>query len=329
VALGVGVIRGLDPSCYTPHALHCNAAAWPETNCYIDMWIEVLNALRFDPIAMLPICFTADFEGDQWTFLKPTLEDLFSLYGIDVREMDIWDSISKHSFVQVMRGCLPIIEVDAFFLPDTRGVSYQIEHTKTTICINEMDIDSQWLCYFHNSGYYSLRGSDFQHIFRLDESTNDYTLPPYSEFAKLNSAPPLLKDSLARVSLNIAARHLQRRPRSNPFVAFRNQLSSDTNSLITGSEGFYHKYAFSNIRLLGSAFQMAAVYVRWLENQVTGLELAASAFDTISTESKALLFKLARAANNGKPVQYNEALDTMEVKWQQAFDLLARRVGGD
>ena len=42
-------IPGLDPTSYQPHALHTEAAAWPETNCYIDMWIEVLHALTSRP----------------------------------------------------------------------------------------------------------------------------------------------------------------------------------------------------------------------------------------------------------------------------------------
>ncbi len=34
-----------DPDGYQPHALHSSERMWPETNCYVDLWIEVLNAV--------------------------------------------------------------------------------------------------------------------------------------------------------------------------------------------------------------------------------------------------------------------------------------------
>src|SRR5438105_3304465 len=96
-------IPGLDQTAYQPHALHREAVSWPETNCYVDMWIEVLHALRLDPAAMLSFTFLADFEGDQWTFLKPSADCLSMLYGIEVQELDIWDSLSKQVFEQLSR----------------------------------------------------------------------------------------------------------------------------------------------------------------------------------------------------------------------------------
>ncbi|RDJ01928.1 hypothetical protein B5K06_32610 [Rhizobium grahamii] len=37
------VFRDLDPATHKPHALHASQGMWPETNCYIDLWIEVLQ----------------------------------------------------------------------------------------------------------------------------------------------------------------------------------------------------------------------------------------------------------------------------------------------
>ena len=37
------VFAGIDPDAYKPHALHSGERMWPETNCYIDLWIEVLS----------------------------------------------------------------------------------------------------------------------------------------------------------------------------------------------------------------------------------------------------------------------------------------------
>ena len=65
--------RPLDPARHTRHELHDLDRDWPETNCYVDLWIEVLHAAGLDPHAMLPFVFAIDVEGDQWTFVKPPL----------------------------------------------------------------------------------------------------------------------------------------------------------------------------------------------------------------------------------------------------------------
>jgi len=45
----VGLL-GLDPAAYTPSALHHPDRTFPETNCYVDLWIELLHALGIDPL---------------------------------------------------------------------------------------------------------------------------------------------------------------------------------------------------------------------------------------------------------------------------------------
>src|ERR1700753_4169491 len=77
----VSVIRVLGDRPRSQHALHDPARAWPETNCYVDLWIEVLDALGLDPIACFGFTFSTDFEGDQWTFFKPSFGDIWELYG--------------------------------------------------------------------------------------------------------------------------------------------------------------------------------------------------------------------------------------------------------
>ncbi len=88
--MNVAALRHIDSSTYTPHELHGATRAWGESNCYIDVWIEVLHALGCDPYACLPFVFAIDWEGDQWTFFKPPHEDLVALYGVDVQELNVW-----------------------------------------------------------------------------------------------------------------------------------------------------------------------------------------------------------------------------------------------
>src|SRR5215203_3100505 len=83
----------LDPTSYVPSALHREERGWNESNCYVDLWIELLHAQGFEPLACMPFTLSADFEGDQWLFFKPPLGDLDRLYGIDVQELNIWRSL--------------------------------------------------------------------------------------------------------------------------------------------------------------------------------------------------------------------------------------------
>lgn len=318
-------IAGLDPAVYVPHPLHGETSVWPQTNCYADLWIGVLNALGLDPLPLLSFGLEADFEVDQWTFLKPSLGDLWTLYGIEVQELNLWDGFASHVQTQVECGCLPLVEVDSFYLPDSVGTAYQTEHTKTTIGVNVLDLDSGLMAYFHNSGYYALSGDDLRAVLRLDEAPGSSHLLPYAEFAKLSRVRRMPPDCLRREGLSVMRRHFERRPAQNPLPAFRACLAAGPPVPPVDPVARYHKEAFATVRQLGAAFQMASASVRWLDTD-GALADAVTAFDSISASAKALLFKMARAANSGKPLQYAASLDTMEADWQAGFDTLAARL---
>src|SRR4029079_1878071 len=74
----------LDPATYVPHRLHGADRLFAETNCYVDVWIELLHAHGLEPAAMLAFCAAIDWEGDQWTFFKPPHADLEALYGVEI-----------------------------------------------------------------------------------------------------------------------------------------------------------------------------------------------------------------------------------------------------
>jgi hypothetical protein len=120
------------PTVYLTHFLHDDERTWPETNCYVDVLVSLLHALKLDPVAGLAFTLGIDFEGDQYTFFKFPHGDLRTLYGVEVQELNPWKSILVHASEQLALGRLLLPEVDSFFLPDTVGVSYRIEHTKST-----------------------------------------------------------------------------------------------------------------------------------------------------------------------------------------------------
>src|SRR5262245_40425576 len=111
-------LLGLDPATWRPSALHGGNRIWPETNCYIDVWVELLPALGHPVEPALSFTVLQDFEGDQFTFFKFPLEDLQTLFGLSVQELAIYESVEAQTMAQLRRGRPVLVEVDAFWLPD-------------------------------------------------------------------------------------------------------------------------------------------------------------------------------------------------------------------
>lgn len=319
----------IDPPSYTRHPLHDRERIWPESNCYVDLWVELLHTAGLEPLAALPFTLTIDLEGDQWTFFKFPLADLYDLYGIDVIELNVWRPLVDHVDEQVALGRPSIVEVDAFYLPDTAGTSYHAEHVKTSIAVNALGRAHRRLGYFHNAGYYELEGTDFAQIFRLDaDATAVPHLPPYVEVAKLAARAPLAGRALADASRDLLRRHLSRRPHVNPFRRYAERVSADLASLVAGRLDRFHGYAFGTLRQCGAAFELAGAYLRWLGAQGdAGLEGLAGDCDEIATAAKALQFKAARAVNLNRPFDSSSALDAMADRWDKTMAGLDARYG--
>ncbi|MEA2463286.1 MAG: hypothetical protein QOJ98_1033, partial [Acidobacteriota bacterium] len=143
-------ILDLDPKTYNRHAIHSEGRVWAETNCYVDVWVELAHALGYEPRAALPFTFTIDFEGDQWTFFKFPLPDLYELFGLDVQELAIYRPLAAHIEEQLERGRPVLIELDSYYLPDTAGTAYKLAHVKSTVAAVKIDVAQQMLGYFHN-----------------------------------------------------------------------------------------------------------------------------------------------------------------------------------
>jgi hypothetical protein len=173
-------VLGIDAATYVPHPLHTDKREWSETNCYVDLWIEVLNALGLDPVAAAAFSLSSDFEGDQWAMFKYPTADLRLLFGLEVAELNVWRPLVDHVAEQLGFGRLLTVDVDAWFLPDTEGVTYRVGHQKTTIAPQMLDVEQRRLGYFHNAGYFELDGDDFDGIVRVGAYEDPPSvLPPY------------------------------------------------------------------------------------------------------------------------------------------------------
>ncbi|WP_442967160.1 DUF1839 family protein [Rhizobium sp. GN54] len=325
MTLGVAsVFPGLDPATYRPHALHDHERMWPETNCYVDLWIEVLGAQALPPEAMLGFTLTQDFEGDQFTFFKVPLEDLEVLYGIRCTELAIYDRVERHVAEQIGRGRLCLVEMDSFYMPDTRGVAYRLEHGKTTVAINRLDLGSRTLDYFHNAGFFRLEGEDFDGLFQLDAPADALPFLPYTEFAKFPAARPAETDT-ARAARRLLRFHLQRRPADNPVAAFAAVFPGQVEAVAERPFGFFHKYAFNTLRQLGANFELAASHLDWIAPDGT-LTDAAAAARRIAENAKSVQFQLARAVTRKRFEPLATALDPAVSAWDEMIAVLERRV---
>lgn len=313
-------IAPLNPATYQRHAIHGEHRVWTETNCYVDVVVELLHGLGCEPMAALPFTLGIDFEGDQWTFFKYPSADLWALYGWDIQELNVWRPLVQHIEEQVGAGRPILVELDSYFLPDTAGTAYQLAHVKTTVAVNAIDVEGQRLGYFHGQGYYALEGEDFRNIFQLDGPTHPRMLPPYIEYVKLRPEhPPLAGRELLDASLSLLVKHLELIPARNPFLTFKEKFSQDLEWLIQADIETFHAYSFATLRQYGACFELAESYLRWLDGQgITGLMGAIEGFSQISQNTKAFQFQLARSMARKRPLDLTP-LDAMADHWAWAM----------
>ncbi len=319
------IFPALSAEAYLAHPLHSSERMWPETNCYVDLWIELLAASALPPEAMLGFTLAQDFEGDQFTFFKVPLEDLETLYGIRVTELAIFDRLESHVEMQLQRGRICLIEMDSFYMPDTQGVGYRKEHGKTTVAINRMDLQNRRLEYFHNAGYFALEGEDFSGIFQHHLGDDDLPFLPYTEFAKFPEHP--VDDRHRReAAQRLLTQHFARRPKKNPVRAFAEVFPSQVEKVADRPFGFFHKYAFNTLRQLGANFELAASHLEWLGGDISRSGATVQAL-RISEVAKSVQFQLARAIARRRFDPLAAALDPAIDAWDEMMAELEGALG--
>lgn len=326
-------VLDLDPGTYRTHGIHAHDRVWTETNCYVDLWIELLHSLGEDPIPALAFVLSADCDGRQWDFVKMQPEDLRALYGIDVGEMNVWRPVLEHLLEELADGVLLTVEVDGFWLPDTAGTSYRNQHTKTTIVPNSVDETEKVLGYFHNRGYFELSGADFDGVFNLAPTPHAEVLLPYVERIRhrnnrtgdgifgrdgaINRGGALDRD------LDVARAHVARRPLGNPVDTLARKIIADIPLVQASGPDVFHLWSFGLLRQCGATAELAADLVGYLESRgVDGVGAAAPHFLEVAKGAKAVQFRMARAAR-GRAVALDEPLNDMAAHWASAMDIVS------
>jgi hypothetical protein len=311
----------LDPATYEPHRLHASEGrTYVETNCYADILIEMLHARGDEPLAVMGFTVRMDFEGDQWTFFKPPPQDLESLFGVDIHEMQPYRPLPQQIAEQLAAGRTLIVELDSWYLPDTEATDYRRAHVKTSVVAEAIDQAAERFRYFHNRSLHELEGEDYRGAFRLGRPFSDDVLPPYTELVRFDSGTRLEGEELKAASRRLLREHLALRPRSNPFGRLAAKISEELPTLLGGDVDMYHDYAFATVRMFGSAFEITASHAEWL----LGPEAAGAVepLRQIVDGSKVLSMKLARR----KPFDPEPLIGDLAEAWQVAIDSLEAAV---
>jgi hypothetical protein len=309
---------GIDPAAYAPHRLHGPGRTYTETNCYVDVLIELLHARGDEPMAMLGFTVRTDWEGDQFTYGKPPYADLDRLFGIDVHEMLPYRSLPEHIEEQLGQGRTLLLEIDAWYLPDTAATSYRREHLKTTVAPETIDRGAERMRYFHNAGFFELEGEDYRGAFRMLDHFTDDVMDPFTELVQFDAGPRHQGDQLKHEAWNILKHHYARRPKRNPFAAWGEQLRLDLPRLLDGAEEDYHAYAFVTVRMVGSAFELCADHLEWALGDAGAA--AAAALRRIVDGSKTMSFRLARR----RQFDPEPAVTELAHAWDEGMEELGR-----
>jgi hypothetical protein len=300
---------------YKPHTLHGVDRCWPETNCYIDVWIEILNALDLPPQAALGFAARQDFEGDQFTFTKFQLRDLETLFGLTVQELSLYDPVETHVARQIARGRMCLIEADPYFLPDTGVAAHRVRHGKTTIAVNRIDLEGRRMEYFHGTGYFALERADFDGLFRAPPE-GFAPFRPYTEFTTLTPTRRSASE-LKRMATASVAHHWRERPAANPVRAFQTVLPARAAALAGEGQDAFHDFAFHNLRLLGANFELLASALDWISE---GDDERAAHCMRIAECAKTAQFQLAKALARRRFDGLSACLDPAAAAWDELFE---------
>ena len=322
------VIPGLSAAGYQRHAVHAPDCHWVERNCYIDVIIEMLHALGLEPLAALGVTAAVDFEGDNFTFMKPNHEDLRVLYGVDIQEMNVWLPLVEHARHHLGEGKFISTEADSFWLPDTSGTDYQRNHVKSTIVLADLDEEAKRLGYFHNAGYFELEGEDFDRLFRVGVPRDPTFLPLFAELVRVDRMVHRPTAELAQMAFARLGVYLGRRPATNPVRRFGKRFEQELPRLQELGLAHYHAWAFATTRQLGAAAELLSMHVQWLADAGNRPELApaAASFLQVSALCKTFILKAARAVNSRKPFDAGPLFDEMATSWEAGMAVLDRAV---
>ncbi len=158
-------------------------------------------------------------------------------------------------------------------------------------------------------------------MFRLGAPPDPTFMPLFAELVRIDRIVRRPAGDLARASRDLLARHLARRPVSNPVRRFAERFAGDLVDAQGRGLEFYHQWAFATTRQLGAASELTALCLEWLDETLGQPPLAAAAppFQQISAHCKTLILKAARAVNARRALDADALFLDMAVAWERGI----------
>ena len=243
-------------------------------------------------------------------------------------ELSVYRPLSEHAATQLCRGRIPVLEADAYFLPDA-VTTYRRAHGKTTIAVVGVDAAARTVRYLHNSGCFTADGEDFDGLFRVGAAVPaEDVLAPYLESAKLSGLRRAGREELVRAAVARTAEHMSRPGRDAAMDSFVHEFPAAVAAIARGDLTRFDGYAFATLRQLGAACALGARFVRWLDTAAAlGTDDAAAALDALSQCAKRLILKAARCVATGRALDGQATFDEMTTNWRQVGDRIRAAVG--
>jgi hypothetical protein len=222
-----------------------------------------------------------------------------------------------------------MVEVDAFFLPDTRGVSYQVAHQKTTIGIHALDTATGRLSYFHNAGHFAIDGADLDGV--LATEVIGAGLPPFAELVDVTCRATLDGATLRARSREIARARLSLSSAENPFLSWAKAAEEQLGDLATRDLSHFHVWAFATVRQAGAMAELLGAWCDWLADASDAgdpgeLAPASACLRELAQTLAAQQFRLARVPAGGKRPDFADALRRCATQWDVAQRAIAAHV---
>ena len=125
-----------------------------------------------------------------------------------MQELNVWRPLVEHAVEHLVERQARLDRGRRVLAPRHAGTDYRRQHTKTTIIINDLDVEGRRLGYFHNAGYFALEGEDFERTFRIGAPPDPTFMPFFAEMVRMDRVVRRAPGELRAMSRDLLCTHL-------------------------------------------------------------------------------------------------------------------------
>ena len=265
-----------------------------------------------------------DFEGDHFTFSKFPSEDLNLLYSVRVQELAIYDSLEGHLATQIERGRMPIVEVDGFFLPDTRGTSYRRDAPRRRRSPSTCSIRParRRRLFSQRRILFPRVATDYDGLLIDAGRRRRRPCYPYADFVKFGCHDDV--GDLRAAARALLCKHVGERPTANPVAAFRSRIGEQAYAIAQKSPECVSRIRVQHAAPARRQFRTAGEPSRLARRRHEPLRRRrARVPSALSSGAKSFQFQLARAIARKRFDGLAAHLDPLVAHYDRALDLVS------